>query len=499
LFSEDKQILLLSRTENYVDQAGNHKALFWKLDYIHQWLPEWMRPPGVLRGGKNRTKMHVHNEIMRSTIDGESTTANAARGDRRFIIMMDEFAAVENGMAMRTATRDAALCRIVNSTPIAGSEYSKWMNDGTIDVIKLPWWEHPEKGRGRYIRQDEVTQKWDIRSPWYDIEAKERSPQELASEVNMDHLGAGSLFFEPHILEQHKALYGKMSRIRLNVDFKLGVANDHIPRLLKTNSFDSLKVKRIGKAVRPLRVWTNLTLGRPDQSMTYTFGIDISKGQGASNSVVSIFCNEHGTKIAEWADANTPPYELARIVAALAIWCGGSNPRRLPTVIWEANGDPGIDFSRVFTQQIQYPFCYFDESIGKTTKKKNKKYGWHSNRDKKAELLGIYRQALAHGGFINPCIEAIDEAMTYIHYEGGGIGPAYLMADGTSARATHGDRVIADALAIKGSKEKKKLKLTAPSAPHRSAAYRRNALKEKRNQNKQQLRKWRQPYNLVGV
>ena len=49
------------------------------------------------------------------------------------------------------------------------------------------------------------------------------------------------------------------------------------------------------------------------------------------------------------------------------------------------------------------------------------------------------------------------------------------------------------------SKEKKKLKPTAPSAPYRSAAYRKSTLKEKRHLNKRQSRKWRQPYNLVGV
>lgn len=498
LFDEDRQILLLSRTENYVDQSGNPKALFWKLDYLHEWLPEWMQPPGILKSGKNRTKMHVYNEFTRSTIDGESTTAHAARGDRRFIIMMDEFAAVENGAAMRTATNDAALCRIVNSTPIAGSEYSIWMNDGTIDVIKLPWWEHPEKGRDRYVRQDPVTQKWEIRSPWYDLECQTRSPQEIASELDMNHMGAGSLFFESTILEQHKALYCKPSRIRMNVDFQKNISNDMIPRLLQSRSIESVKTKRVGTVEKPLHIWTNLVLGRPDQSFNYIFGIDISKGQGASNSVVSIYCVELQMKIAEWVNASVPPYEFARIVAALAIWCGGANPRRLPFVIWESNGDPGIDFGRVFIQQLKYPFYFIDETTGKVTNKKTRKYGWHSSQDKKAELLGVYRQVFAHGGYINPSEEAITEAQTYIYYEGGGIGPAYLREEGKNARATHGDRVIADALSLYGAKNASKPRKTKPSAPYRSVAYRKEQYLKKKNSRKIQNKKWRKHYQLVG-
>ena len=61
LFRPDSQLLELSRTEPYVDQAGNMKALFQKHDYINNWLPEWMLPPMVSVGQKYRTKMHLFN------------------------------------------------------------------------------------------------------------------------------------------------------------------------------------------------------------------------------------------------------------------------------------------------------------------------------------------------------------------------------------------------------------------------------------------------------
>ena len=69
-----------------------------------------------------RTKLRLTNESNGSTIDGESTTGDVARGDRRTAIGLDEFAAfdVDAGYRALASTRDATNSRIFNSTP-AGS------------------------------------------------------------------------------------------------------------------------------------------------------------------------------------------------------------------------------------------------------------------------------------------------------------------------------------------------------------------------------------------
>jgi len=183
LFKPDSQLLEMSRTQDYVDQTGNMKALFQKHDYINAWLPGWMVPPGIRSGDKYRTKMHMLNMLNNSCIDGESTTEHAASGDRRLVTLLDEFAKVEHGQLMRSATRDASYIRIINSTPAgAGTEYSRWKHDGTIKVFVLPFEEHPEKGKGRYVHQKEDG-SYEIRSALFDIESKVRSPQELSREV----------------------------------------------------------------------------------------------------------------------------------------------------------------------------------------------------------------------------------------------------------------------------------------------------------------------------
>jgi hypothetical protein len=499
LFFEDQQLLLLSRTEDYVDKAGNHKALFWKLDYLNQNLPDWMRPPLVGSRQKHRTSMHMHNILTGSTIDGESTTKHAARGDRRAAILLDEFAAVENGEAMRSATSDVTPCRIVNSTPQAGTEYSKWMQSGQIEVFKLAWWEHPDKGRNRYYVQDDITKKWCIRSPWYDIEAKRRSPKELAAEVDMDHLGSGDLFFEPTILMQHKALFGKEALSAWDIDMNPDVPNTQIARLIRTNNQPCIVRRR--KKQGHLKVWGALNKGRLDQTKSYVIGIDLSKGQAASNSVASVTCVETREKVAELAIATVPPYEFARMVVALALWVGGIGKNKLPFLIWEMNG-PGWDFGRLMVKDFQYPCYYVDRTDGTVTERKSNKYGWHnSGGEKKEALLSMYRRNLAHGGFVNHCKLALDEAERYIYYtQASGkmaIGPAGLQQESENAKKTHGDRVIADALCLwvldDGVNWKKET--TLPEMPMKSAAYRRQQLLKRRRKEAKENRR-RKKFNF---
>lgn len=491
LFSPDKQLLEMSRTQDYVDQTGNMKALFQKHDYLNAWLPEWMRPPGVLFGQKYRTKMHMHNIFNGSTIDGESTTEHAASGDRRLVILLDEFAKVEHGQLMRSATRDAARMRIVNSTPAGpGAEYARWKGSGQIEVFVLPFWEHPEKGKGRYVHQKEDG-SYKIRSPWYDIEDTVRSPQEMAREIDREDVKSGDIFFTVANIDMHMHLFAREPKYRFHVHFKSNTPNDAINKIFRRKDLSRISIKRGKKG--PLRVWCELMMDRPDQSKTYIFGIDVSKGQGASNSVISIKCKETGEKIAEWCDANTPPYEMARIVIALAIWCGGRPPRKLPFLKWENNG-PGWDLGRIIVREFSYPYYHTKDKPGQVVdQNKKKSYGFQTNPQSKYELLALYDRVLAHGGYINHSKEALKEARTYIHYAGGGVGPAELVEESSSARKTHGDRVIADALTL-DNRELPKSKHTGPKAPANSFGARFDKAMKQRKAMK--TKSWRKPYRF---
>lgn len=490
LFRPESQLLEMSRTQDYVDQTGNMKALFQKHDYINDWLPEWMLPPNIHPKQANRTKMHMKNELNGSCIDGESTTEHAASGDRRTVIFLDEFAKVEHGQLMRSATRDAALMRLVNSTPAGpGTEYSRWKLSGQIKVFVLPFHEHLDKGCGRYVSKTE-TGAYEIRSPYLDYEETVRSPKEVAREILRKDIESGDTFFTTSNIDMHIHLYGREPKARYHVHFKKNTANDRVPELIRSRNLQSVSIKRGVKG--PLRVWTNLIMGRPDQTKSYIFGIDLGKGQGASNSVISVKCKETNEKIMEWRDANTPPYDMARIAVALAIWCGGRRPRRLPFLKWENNG-PGWDFGRIIVKEFRYPYFYRNVKPGEIADKKSSKYGFQTSRPSKFELLSLYDRMLAHGGYINHSIFGLEEMKMYIYYGNGGIGPAELVEENASAQATHGDIVIADALTLED-KELGKIKHENPKAPPGSCGHRYEQRMKKKRAAKSQ--KWRRPYDF---
>lgn len=450
LFRASESHLMISRKEDAVDildgQPKNYPygpladpgTLFGKIDYVLSFLPAWMLPK------MNRKKLHLVNLSNGTRIDGESANATAGSSDRRTSIFLDEMAKMKEGESIKRSTRDVTACRLVCSTPNgAGTAYSKWRLSGQIPVFILPWWDHPEKGAGRYIIKDEITGRFQIRSPWYDHECLIRSPKELAIEVDMDHIGSGDTFFEEVILEEHRRKYGRDCLRRIGLNFRTDVSDDAMRKAIKTKNLETVAVSPKG----PWRLWSKLHNGRPDQSKTYIFGIDISKGQGASNSVISVFCVETREKVAEFADPNTPPYMLARMACAAALWFGGARKGR-PFIIWENNGDPGFDFGKQIVHVCHYPEIYFARVAGTLAEKRGKRYGWRSDQEQKASALGMLRRAYAHGGFINHSHESLDEAKTYIHYEAGGIGPAELVQETESARKTHGDRVIADMLCV---------------------------------------------------
>ena len=457
LFEKDRSFLLLSKKEDCVDSTGkkgiNSPAdpgtLFGKLDYISAWLPDWMMPMHT------RTTMHLVNLNNHSRIDGESANATAGSSDRRTAILLDEMAKMNEGESIKRSTRDVTACRLANSTPNGpGTAFSDWRLSGTVKVFVLPWWEHPEKGINRHIETDEITGKERIVSPWYCNEELIRTPKEMAIEIDMDHIGSGDNFFEVSTILKHRKAFATAPPVQtgFHVGFNPTTAIKQIPDIIRRNSLDVIDARFIKNG--PWEFYMHLINGRPDQTLDFVLGIDIGKGMGASNSVISVGCIQTHRKVAEFASANYAPHDFAILVAAASIWFGGSQRGQRPFVIWEANGDPGIYFGKMFVHTLRYPSFYMDRhAVNKLGNKKPKQYGWHSSTDKKAELLGEYRRALDHGTFINTSAMALNEAETYVYLTGGQIGPASLQRESASARKTHGDRVIADALCHKAMSE----------------------------------------------
>jgi hypothetical protein len=448
LFRPHTSGLFISRKEDVIDQLdglvrnypngalADPGTLFGKIDYLLNRLPAWMLPQGM-----GRKKLHLTNPANGSRIDGESSNASAGSSDRRTYIFLDEVAKIPEAEAILRSTKDVTACRLMCSTPNgAGTAFSKLRLSGMIPVFQLMWWASPEKAKGLYFKQDGLG-AWTVRSPWYDHELETRSPKDVATEIDADHIGSGETFFEANIIQEHTKLFARHPRMTKTIAFKKTYTDDKIVDAIRKADLTSISYE---STKGPWKIWCNLTAGRPDQNRTYTVAADISKGQGASNSVCVIGCNETREKVAEYADANTPPYEFAKVVAGAALWAGGRDKR--PLVIWENNGDPGIDFQNVLVRTLRYPNIYFDRQSGTLRQRVGKRYGWRSNTDKKAEALGVLRRAYATGKIIDHSAASLEECLSYISYDGGGIGPAALVSESDAARKTHGDRVVATML-----------------------------------------------------
>lgn len=203
-----------------------------------------------------------------------------------------------------------------------------------------------------------------------------------------------------------------------------------------------------------LRLWCNVDArGVPPADREYVIGCDIATGKGGSHSsqsAMSVLDKITGEKIGEFTSPNILPTDFAEYVLAACHWFKGKETAFL---IWEANG-PGENFGSIIMKN-GYFHIYFRMNEDSIVKKRQKVPGWWTQIKSKRKLLGDYGDALKTGAFINRSWEAIEELAQFVHMPNGDIShmKGSTAVDPTIRGVNHGDIVIADALAWRGSKE----------------------------------------------
>jgi hypothetical protein len=417
---------------------------------------------------------------------GKSTNKDAGQASRKTAILLDEFARVKDGDEIDLSTADTTACRIFNSTPggpnTQFTRIYRTMKSGarTGKILTLPWWRHPDKGRDAEFQYDTDRGECRWTSPWYDRQKQRRTKRNLAQNVDMEHGKVGDAIFDADEIEAHRKKFEAEPLAEGNVAFDDELTEDKKAAVVRTlNSFAMRWVEN--SARRAWRLWTVLTEWadakgrrqvRPNQHTRYVFGVDISNGSGASNSVITVLDATTGRIVAKFWDAYTTPEELAEIAVFAAIWFGGQKP---PLITFEKNG-PGSIFGRKLLK-LNYPAIYFQKNESIKRDPKTPRWGWHSSPARKEMLLGEYREALKNEEITNPCKEALDEALEYQYDDKGKIEPGLKQDDNAGGgSALHGDHVIADALALLGRRDIPKTFAPAPDrAPHGSFLARREA------------------------
>ena len=487
-FRTGQSFLFVSRVEEYVDKAGNPKALMWKFDYLLDNLPSWLRPVGY-DARVHRCKMHIENPENGSVVDGESTTGNVARGDRRTAILLDEFAAVDQGQRVLSSTRDATNCRLFNSTPAGTNSAFYEIRQTGIRKLRLHWSSHPVKSIGLYTTDDNGLLKVldpigypagyesildsKLRSPWYDNECKRAaSTQEIAQELDIDYLGSGYQYFNAVSINEAIRKYARPPILIGNLEYDETTA-------------EPIRFREDQKG--HLRLWFLLDKdGNPPKDHKSVLGSDVSAGTGASNSCSVGWDFVTCEKMCEYVNPHIRPEAFSKQSIAIARWLGNAY------MIWEANG-PGRQFgSRVL--ELGYGNIYLRKNDESITGKVSDIPGWASTRETKAVLMGSYRSAVEKGEAVNRSKEALEETLEYIFGPDGSIvhSRAANKTDPSGAGSNHGDRAMADALAWKGITERaSKPKQDTPEIPIGCLAWRNQRRNEaKQSQNRELDKSW---------
>jgi hypothetical protein len=363
---------------------------------------------------------------------------------------------------MLNASRDTTRCRLFVSTPKGiNNAFADLRHNSEIEVVTVHWSQHPIKGAGLYL--DERGKK---RSPWYDGECKRAGhPLEIRQELDIDYLGSAYQFFDPVSLDT-------IARETVRPPLLVGEL-DYLRDSLEPQEF--IETDPGGTDKGRLKLWVMPDAdGKMPCDRDYVIAADVATGTGASNSVLVVADRNTGEKVAEFVcGANPwPPHRHAEMAIALGRWFGGRYGAAL--AIWEANG-PGATFGQALIDN-HYGRIYWRTDERRVGAKPTSVPGWYSTAQNKPALFGDYKRALEARLYVNRSADAIDECKSYVFTPNGEImhSKAIGGVDPSGARANHGDRVVADALAWRAMKQIAVPKPPEKKIPRSSFAARRD-------------------------
>ena len=516
LLRPETYFLVGSRKEDLVDKSvsfqngrliGPHQTLFHKIMYGLVNMPPWI-PLNI-----NKRHLFLQNLDNNAMIEGESTNESFGAGNRATAVLIDEAARIEPDVAQYLIdnVHDTTRCAIFNSTHFrfgSAHPYNKLLISNKIPVIELGYETNPEKSVGLYrsprkgvvelideryyvdtypelnlsdrstepvnhilygslyppvLKVDDLPEKyaktwvadggdatWGMpRSVWLDKEIKRgRSRTDLAQNILRIPQGSADQFFDNETVQKIKAKYVCEPYITGNVLY------DVIDKKVTNCKFMS------GRRHAPFKWWGKLEKGRPDQKHNYVVACDISRGTGASNSVLAVLDVNNSELVGLYVNPYIDVTEFADLAVATCQWVGGINKAFL---IWEANGPGETFWARVKKTDYRYFYRRADES--KITRKRTQSPGWRStpgvNGTKFAQLgeldAALYESLKEEKMFQYLIIhdaELCNELLDYMFLgDRIDVGLSSEAMDSSGARFAHGDRVIAAALAVLGTKE----------------------------------------------
>jgi hypothetical protein len=113
---ENFQALLGSYKDDYLDAPGDPDAMFWKLDFMMEYLPTWLFPKGY-DSKRHRSKNSIRNPANGAVINGQPPTDKWGRSGRATVALLDEWAFWLYGRQGAKAAMGTSTCLLYVSTP----------------------------------------------------------------------------------------------------------------------------------------------------------------------------------------------------------------------------------------------------------------------------------------------------------------------------------------------------------------------------------------------
>lgn len=455
-FRPGTKIGVASRTEDDVDKAGDPQALFWKIDFILDHQPSWLKPR--MQADDRRTRMFVNRENG-STIKGSTTQPNMFRGAGLWILIVDEAGAIETLREAFSSVMIASQCWVLSSTSVGEREP---FSDG-VDRAKYkfvtPWTDFPPQRAGMYrafLDRVDIIDK-DYRFPegyefirdgrlrsvffdkkWRDFGGNERR---IAQELECSRQGASANVFPPEVIDR---LVAESTEPVWKGDLEF----DH----------DTLRpIRLVQRENGPLWLWVHPDMdGLIPRAGRFVMGSDIAQGrvgtldsqgqyqaaEAPSRSVNSVMSLATSEKVAQYVTSLMPPHDFALLSIAMTYLFGGEEESCLH--IWDAGG-PGHAYGIVVLERGS-GYVWYRRNENRADKKLSGDPGIYLNAPAfRRTVFTTYSDALDKALYTNRCKSSLVECRGYKETPARRIvHVASEVDDPQMSGENHGDMVIAD-------------------------------------------------------
>lgn len=174
----------------------------------------------------------------------------------------------------------------------------------------------------------------------------------------------------------------------------------------------------------------------PQDGVRYVVGVDISEGIGSDRSSASVINLNTLTEDVVVNTSSLDPSQFAAELWKLGHWCNES-------LIGIENNGPGLACILPLRNgqgpYKPYKNLYYKEILDEATKKKTKKFGWHTDAKTKPLIIDKLAELIREGLIGIPSEDTIRELQTYVIEEDGKMN---------AVEGCNDDRVMALAIAV---------------------------------------------------